>query len=176
MQTCSEVSALDPEPTVVLAFRKLLWLTDKIVVVWLLSSVRFFATPWTVAHQAPPSMRFPRQKDWSGLPFPSPGGSSWGRGWTWVSCIGRWVLYHWAIRETQLKRKKNAIKIQQFLKATFKAVKRTFKNILNFFLKNATTSRKPQVWRYLEFTVSLRLLWHPPWLIPLPCHLFPFHV
>ena len=39
----------------------------------LLSRVRFFATPWTVAHQAPPSMGFSRQEYWSGLPFPSPG-------------------------------------------------------------------------------------------------------
>ena len=31
------------------------------------------ATPWTVAHQAPVSMGFPRQEHWSGLPFPSPG-------------------------------------------------------------------------------------------------------
>ena len=30
-------------------------------------------TPWTVACQAPQSMRFPRQEYWSGLPFPSPG-------------------------------------------------------------------------------------------------------
>ena len=30
------------------------------------------ATPWTAAHQAPPSMGFPRQEYWSGLPFPSP--------------------------------------------------------------------------------------------------------
>ena len=29
---------------------------------------------WTVAHQAPLSMEFPRQEYWSGLPFPSPGG------------------------------------------------------------------------------------------------------
>ena len=32
-----------------------------------------FATPWTVAHQAPLSMGFSRQEYWSGLPFPSPG-------------------------------------------------------------------------------------------------------
>ena len=31
-------------------------------------------TPWTVALQAPLSMGFLRQKYWSGLPFPSPGG------------------------------------------------------------------------------------------------------
>ena len=32
-----------------------------------------FETPWTVAHQAPLPMGFPRQEYWSGLPFPSPG-------------------------------------------------------------------------------------------------------
>ena len=32
-----------------------------------------FATLRTVAHQAPLSMRFPRQEYWSGVPFPSPG-------------------------------------------------------------------------------------------------------
>ena len=37
------------------------------------SRVRLFATPWTVAHQAPPSMGFSRQEYWSRLPFPSPG-------------------------------------------------------------------------------------------------------
>ena len=39
----------------------------------LLSRVRLFATPWTVAHQAPQSMEFSRQEYWSGLPFASPG-------------------------------------------------------------------------------------------------------
>ena len=38
-----------------------------------LSLVRLFATLWTVAYQAPPSMGFSRQECWSGLPFPSPG-------------------------------------------------------------------------------------------------------
>ena len=37
------------------------------------SRVRLFATPWTGVHQAPLSMRFPRQEYWGGLPFPSPG-------------------------------------------------------------------------------------------------------
>ena len=35
--------------------------------VWLL------ATPWTAAHQAPPSMEFSRQEYWSGVPLPFPG-------------------------------------------------------------------------------------------------------
>ena len=39
----------------------------------LLSHVRLFATPWTVAYQTPLSMEFSRQEYWSGLPFPSPG-------------------------------------------------------------------------------------------------------
>ena len=38
-----------------------------------LSRVRLFATPWTVAYQAPLSMGFSRQECWSGLPFPFPG-------------------------------------------------------------------------------------------------------
>ena len=38
-----------------------------------LSSVCFFATPWTVAHQTLLSMGFFRQENWSGLLFPSPG-------------------------------------------------------------------------------------------------------
>ena len=38
-----------------------------------LSRVRLFATPWTVAYHASPSMGFSRQGYWSGLPFPSPG-------------------------------------------------------------------------------------------------------
>ena len=37
-----------------------------------LSRVRLCATPWTAAHQAPPSLGFSRQEHWNGLPFPSP--------------------------------------------------------------------------------------------------------
>ena len=43
-----------------------------VAVVQLLSHVQVFATPWTVACQAPLSMGFPRQECWSWLPFPSP--------------------------------------------------------------------------------------------------------
>ena len=48
---------------------------DDVVSEWVksLSCVRLFVTPWTVAHQAPPSMGFSRQEYWSGLPFPSLG-------------------------------------------------------------------------------------------------------
>ena len=37
-----------------------------------LSHVRLLATPWTVAHQAPPPIGFSRREYWSGVPLPSP--------------------------------------------------------------------------------------------------------
>ena len=38
-----------------------------------LNHVRLFVPPWTIAGQAPLSMEFSRQENWSGFPFPSPG-------------------------------------------------------------------------------------------------------
>ena len=64
-----------------------------------LSRVQLFATLWTVAHQAPPSMGFSRQEYWSGLPFPSPGESSQRRYRTQVSCIADRGFNLWAMRE-----------------------------------------------------------------------------
>ena len=46
-----------------------------------LSRVRLLATPWTAAHQAPPSMGFSRQQYWSGVPLPSP---RWHTGYTLI--------------------------------------------------------------------------------------------
>ena len=46
---------------------------EKKVKVKSLIHVQLFATPWTVAYQAPPPMGFSKQEYWSGLPFPSPG-------------------------------------------------------------------------------------------------------
>ena len=62
-----------------------------------LSRFRLFATPWTVARQALLSMGFSKQEYWSGLPFPSPGGSSQPRDRTWVSCIAGRRFILWAI-------------------------------------------------------------------------------
>ena len=52
------------------------WILDgHVTPVWrkcqLLSHVILFASPWTIAHQIPLSMGFPRQECWSGLPLPS---------------------------------------------------------------------------------------------------------
>ena len=46
---------------------------SQIVVVQSLNHVQLFATPWTVALQAPLFMEFSKQEYWSGLPFLSPG-------------------------------------------------------------------------------------------------------
>ena len=40
----------------------------------MLSGVQLFVISWIVSHQARAFMGFYRQKDWSGLPFPTPGG------------------------------------------------------------------------------------------------------
>ena len=68
-----------------------------------LSRVQFFVTSWTVACQAPWSMTFYRKAYWNCLPFSTPGESFWPRDQThisWVSCIGRQILYHCVTWET----------------------------------------------------------------------------
>ena len=50
-----------------------------------LSRVQLLETPWTVAHQAPPSLGFSRQEHWSGLPFPSPMHES--EKWKWSRSV-----------------------------------------------------------------------------------------
>ena len=58
-----------------------------------LSHVRLSVTPWSVAHQAPLSMRFSRQEDWSGFPFPTPG-IFLTQGLNPHLLLGRQILYH----------------------------------------------------------------------------------
>ena len=61
-----------------------------------LSCVWLFVTPWTVAHQTPLSMGFPRQEYWSGLLFPPPGDLPDPRikpTLFCISCTGRQVFY-----------------------------------------------------------------------------------
>ena len=57
------------------------------------SRVRLFVTPWTAAHQAPPSMGFSRQEYWSGVPSPSPSNDL---GTTWITKARQWyILTYW---------------------------------------------------------------------------------
>ena len=62
----------------------------------LLSCVRLFVVPWTVVHQAPLSMGFSRQENWSGFPFPAAGDLPYAgiKSSSHVSGTGRWILYH----------------------------------------------------------------------------------
>ena len=84
-----------------------------------------FATPWIVAHQIPPSMGFPRQGYWSGLPFPSVGylADSVKRTWD-LTCGGfrwpdlgqflhdkwekanKWNILNWFFLKVQIEEKK----------------------------------------------------------------------
>ena len=74
------------------------------VVVWLLSHVWLFATPWTIVRQAPPSMEFSRQEYRSGwITISFSRGSSRPRNWTHISCIGRRIFYHSAIWEALVR-------------------------------------------------------------------------
>ena len=56
----------------------------------LLSCICLFATPWTIALQAPLSMEHSRQEYWSGLPFPPLGNLPRPRDWTCISCGSWW--------------------------------------------------------------------------------------
>ena len=67
----------------------------------LLSHVWLFITPWTVAHQTPLSMGFPRQEHWSGLPCPPPGDLPDPGTEPASPTLGRWVLYYLVTWEAQ---------------------------------------------------------------------------
>ena len=47
--------------------------TVTVLLVYAISRVQLFATPWTGAHKAPLSLGVSRQEYWNGLPFPPPG-------------------------------------------------------------------------------------------------------
>ena len=80
-------------------------LSRPILRIWwwlLLTPVRLFATPWTIAHQVPLPLGFPKQEYWSGLPFPPPGNlphPGIQSGSPAFSCISRWILYQGATWE-----------------------------------------------------------------------------
>ena len=85
LQLCPTLcSPIDGSPTGssipgILQARTLEWVAISFSNAWkwkvevkLLSHVQLFATPWTAAYQAPPSMGVSRQEYWNGVPLPSP--------------------------------------------------------------------------------------------------------
>jgi len=82
---CNRIDGSPPDSPVpgILQARTLEWVSTAFSNAWKwkvkvksLSRVQLFATPWTAAYQAPPSMGFSRQEYWSGVPSPSPRCSS----------------------------------------------------------------------------------------------------
>ena len=78
---CDPIDGSPPGSTIpgILQARKLEWVAMSFSNAWKwkvkvksLSRAWLLATPWTAAHQAPPSMGFSRQEYWSGVPLPSP--------------------------------------------------------------------------------------------------------
>ena len=78
---CDPIDSSPPGSPVpgILQARTLEWVASSFSNAWrwkvkvkLLSPVRLWATPWTAAYRAPPSMGFSRQEYWSGVPSPSP--------------------------------------------------------------------------------------------------------
>ena len=78
---CDPIDGSPPGPAVpgILEARTLEWVAISFSKAWKwkvkvksISCVWLLATPWTAAHQVPPSMGFSRQEYWSGLPLPSP--------------------------------------------------------------------------------------------------------
>ena len=78
---CDSIDGSPPGSPVpgILQARTLQWVAISFSKAWkwkvkvkLLSRVRLLVTPWTAAHQAPPSMGFSREEYWSGVPLPSP--------------------------------------------------------------------------------------------------------
>ena len=62
---------------------------------YVLSHIRFFVTPWTVALSAPLSMEFSRRDYLRGFSCPPPADlPDTGIDVSYVSCIGRQILYH----------------------------------------------------------------------------------
>ena len=75
-----------------------------VAVVELLSHDQLFATPWTVACQAPLCMGFPRQEYWSELPCPTPGDLPDPGIEPVISCTGRQIPYHCTAWEAWINR------------------------------------------------------------------------
>ena len=77
---CDPIDGSPPGSSIhgILQARTLEWVVSSLSNAWkwkvkvkLLSRVWLLVTPWTAAHQAPPSLGFSRQEDWSGSPLPS---------------------------------------------------------------------------------------------------------
>ena len=61
----------------------------------MVSHVRLFATPWTIAHQTPAVYGISQARVLELVAVSYSTGYSWPRDWTCVSCIDRQIVYHY---------------------------------------------------------------------------------
>ena len=97
-----------------------------------LSRVRLFTTPWTAAYQAPLSMGFSRQEQWSGVPLPSPLMSP-------CLCSKRWIQLH-RVKIVLHKQLSSSI----FMIISTQKVRGTMchKKVLNFYILQIKTTMR----------------------------------
>ena len=83
--------------------KDLVCLSITTIVVYSLSHVWFFCDPMDFSLPGSSVHRIfqARVLEWVVISYSK--GSSWPRNWTHISCIGRWILYHWATWEAQLR-------------------------------------------------------------------------
>ena len=107
--------------------------------------------------QPPLSMGFSRQGYWSGLPRPSPGDCL---GLNPVSCVGKWVLYHWASRAAPITLILDFKMPSEFLAGNNGSDSPYMSWIRVLFQKNFIL--KPQIWESVLYfkTTDLRI-WLP---------------
>ena len=98
---CNPIDGSPPGSPVpgILQARTLEWVAISFSNAWrwkvkvkLLSRVRLFATPWTAAYQAPPSMGFSRQECWSGVPLGAYIISAFTL-WIYLGWMKKWMNY-----------------------------------------------------------------------------------
>ena len=141
----------------------------------LLSHAWLFATPWTVADQAPPSMGFSRQKYWSGLPFPSPVQMSikwwmpsipWGRLIFWIS-FGRHLACqkeHWCSSQTDLSLNPSTITYQLVTLCKASLVAQTVKCLPTMWETQVRSLGQEDPLEKEMATHSSTFAWKIPWM------------
>ena len=115
-----------------------------------LSNVWLFATLWTVTHQAPLSMGFSKQEYGVDCHFLLQGIFLTHDG-THVSCIGRWILYHWATGKP-LRCDQQLLNLWELGKGDFLCDQKNFWGSFiysTFFLPNLC------LWRWPTYTASM---------------------
>ena len=120
------------------------------------SRVQLCVTPWTAAHQAPPSLGFSRQEHWSGLPFPSQKVKSLSRVWLFTT---PWTAAHQAPPSMGFSRQEywSGVPLPSYLLTPNFQIDFWFLMQV-FFRYNPMLLEYPPVFRRLPYILSLAFL------------------